>query len=411
MAGAEVLRTVGNRVTCDEAGVATFPRVEGVLRWMASDGTRWGARELPSDAADRVPIAIWAQQTVDVNVVDRDGKGIAGVPVAVGSRPWLEHRLVRSRSPDEGSAPRAASIDTAWPAGFAGVVATVAPEGLARFPHAEGWREPNESIAVVATLGFPVFERQDLVLTGTLAGVRRQLQLPPTGRVVLRFEGVELGVVQLRLRVAPLDRPHWRDFEPARAAPVAGTLEGPRRDGETVEFEAQGEATLPRLVGRIVDEDGSVVAAREVEFHVNQWWSDQHGGRYENTGWTLTTGPDGSFDFNVDGDILVATTRLLTIGEPRRHDCNESGARGAMFDLTAPMKLGRTDLGRVVLYRPGSLAHVRRLSDDEIERVYLVARGGCGFSGDPQHDADNCLTVMAERRGASWRSPLATGSK
>jgi len=426
----DVIRGVGIRVTSGSDGVAELPRMAGTLRLVASDATRWAALEVAAAERGPVTLELAAQETLDVFVVDAKGKGVAGIPVAAGWRPAppaeLATKLLAEAGKVAGLLPD--SIDDAWPAGFDGVVTTRGTDGRARFPHASDWFTAENGTTRVVVLAFPVAERVELRFGADAKTKRHELVLPPLGRVVLKFPGVERGVAQLRRRTAGRfgSEPFWRDYEPARAAivdgeadfrfvgvgvplqyratwpglavPIEGTLEGPRREEDLVDFEADGELSIPRLCGRLLDEEGGVIARHEMDF----WIGLSKRGSGSSSGAAITTTAEGRFECNLVGAPPKETRRTLTIKEPYWHEPQRFDGAAAMFDVTAPLAPGRHELGDVVLWRPGSLRHVRQLDDDALERLYFAAKEGCGFSGDPAHDADSCLAVMAERSGPRW---------
>jgi hypothetical protein len=141
-------------------------------------------------------------------------------------------------------------IDTAWPAAFDGVVVSRALDGVARFPHAGEWLAAEPKSSELALLAFPVANRIELRFGSAAADARRELVVPPLGRVVLSFPGVArasrsshndaVGETEMR----PF---FWRDR--ARAAIVDGKA--------TFPFVGVGAGTtVPRDVG------GAFVAGR-----------------------------------------------------------------------------------------------------------------------------------------------------
>lgn len=411
----DVIRSVGLHAASGDDGIARLPRPAGVLRFVASDATRFGTGETDESASGPVVIEVAVQEVLDVRVVDRSGHGIAGVPVTAA---WL--------FPDE-------SFDDTWHGHFEGVVHSTEPTGFARFPHANGWLEPEGQTIVFIALAFPVAEREVLRLDPAALPERRELSMPPVGSVVLKFPGVTRGVARLRLCPNDPDRHsiRVRNFEPARAAivdgearfpfvgvgaplvyeanwaglsePVEGELKGPRRAGEIVEFVGQAAPSIPRFTGRLVDEDDDAIANHEMSFSIRL---DSRGST-SSRGITLRTDRDGRFEFTLDGDVPDGFHRWIEISEWGYREPKILADQGAVLDLTARANPGLTDLGDVVLHPPGSLRHVRTLPDDELERMYRSARDGGGFSGERNHDADSCLTVMAERGGARWIDFLA----
>ena len=411
----QMVRSLGLHATSGADGSVELLRPKGVLRLVASDATRWGALEVAEGELGPLTFELAPQTCIDVHVVDGAGKSVAGVPVAIGWRHGDEPAT------NDGVVP----TDIAWPAGFEGVV-TTNTEGVARFRRTNQWSEHGEPNGYVALLGFPIAARKELAIEPASANAKYELVLPPIGRVVLKFPGVACGVAQLRRRAWDDTYRIWRDHEPARAAiidgraefpfvgvgtslqyratwaglapPVAGVLAGPRREGELVEFETEGAFSVPRICGRLVDEEGRVIANEEIYFTIEL----SRPGSGSSDGRAITTTEEGRFEFNVGGMLPNEARTLLTIAVPRDRAVNRSEGGAAMSDLSGQLGLGRHELGDIVLYRPGSLPHVRSLSDDALEHLYVAATDGCGFSGDPAHDADSCLTVMAERGGPRW---------
>lgn len=154
------------------------------------------------------------------------------------------------------------------------------------------------------------------------------------------------------------------------------------------------------LSGRLVDESGTAMAGLELAAELHH--------RAPAMGWSsistesLVTDAQGRFGVRFSGHAPAEGTRYLRIAEPYWIAPPRLGGRGAMVDLGELAAGGQRELGEIVLHVPGSLAHARSLSDDELERTWRAASSGCGFSGDPEHDADSCLTVMAERSGPRW---------
>ncbi len=205
-------REFGTTLTADGDGAAEFARPAGDVRLMAVTDDHFG--ELRIAAGDDVPplIRLAPEESLDVFVVDDHGKPVGGIPVTSA---WTMEEPV-----DEG-----------WPAGFDGVVISRESDGRARFPHAKGWRTQEWRME---TLAFPVRPRAEIRLWLDPTGKPPELVVPPTGRVVLRFPGVEHGVAQIRNRVDDArHHPLWRDgrVRGARSARVPGGRRPDRRRG------------------------------------------------------------------------------------------------------------------------------------------------------------------------------------
>lgn len=430
----EVSRELGTTRRTDEHGDVTFERPDGELRVFAADELRFGVMRVKPADPPAATLELKPEAHDDVYVVDEQGKGVAGVPVAVGwgsgcgGKAPIELDLPPEVAQHSANIPfHNGRIDDAWPAAFDGVVVSTAPDGRARFLHASSWVDAELESNEVAILAFPVPNREQIPLARKGAGRRHELVLPPTGKVVLTFPGVAHGVAQLRNE----SRAFWRYYEPARAAivdgkatfpfvgvgakaqfratweglssPVEGELDGPRHAGDIVEFTASG-AAIPAFLVRLVDEERRAISGEQLEFSVRRVDAN---GRDDGENFGVTTGSDGRVRFTLVDDAPQGGVRYVEIHVPWYAKNSTVHVAGCRFDMTPRFEPGVHDLGDVVLHVPGSRKCLHSLPDSELERIYRDAGRGIPFSCDSVHDVDTCLTEMIERGGSRWTAFIA----
>jgi hypothetical protein len=201
----EVTLQAGTTKSSGESGDVVFDRPTGGVRLIATAPDRFAAVRVADAEPAVATLRLHADASVEFHVVDEHGKPVGGIPVAVG---W---------GMDD-------PIDTAWPAAFDGVVVSRALDGVARFPHAGEWLAAEPKSSELALLAFPVANRIELRFGSAAADARRELVVPPLGRVVLSFPGVARGVAQLRNDAVGEHgmRPSGATSSPARAAIVDG---------------------------------------------------------------------------------------------------------------------------------------------------------------------------------------------
>ncbi|HET6165138.1 MAG TPA: hypothetical protein VFG37_15820 [Planctomycetota bacterium] len=413
----EVSQRLGTTRTTDADGNASLERPEGELRVTARVADRVGKLDVAAaDGAATLRLARERTFDVAVDVVDSHGKPVEGVPVVLAGRCELGR-----------------TMDDAWPAGFEGVATSRAGDGRVLFRGDDAWFEPGRSGIRVLTFAFPVTPRVELPLDRASIGSRRELVLPPIGRVVLSFPGVERGVAQLRndAKDEHDSRPFWRDYEPARAAivdgkatfpivgvgtklqfratwkglsaPEEGLLVGPRHDGDTVEFEAPGAAATPSFVARILGEDGRPLAGTELYVSVHRFTENGS----ESESFSLTTDADGHARFTVtEKETSVDERTVLEIGVSGEDRSGAVPSQAITFEVSPLLTPGIHALGDLALHVPGSRKHLRTLSDEKLEQLFVDAREGRPFTSDAAHDADACLCEIVERGGKRWEKFL-----
>jgi hypothetical protein len=407
----EVALQFGTTKSSDAHGDCEFESSDGKVRLMATTSERFGVARVDVKAGDEFTLRVKPDESFDVYVVDSHGKGVGGIPVASGRR-----------CHDPNATPSDGGADDAMTVSRNG-------DGRARFTHAKGWSDPSDESLRVFVLALAVVEHATIRKSSDADATRRELLAPPTARVVLRFPGVDGGVAQIRR-----DRPGqfgndgaWRDDESIRAeiaggaatfnlvglgaplryratwpglvAPVDEPFVGPDRAGVTLDFEAKGAATIPLLVGRIVDEDGHPITNHRLEFNVGV----RTPGTSSRWGFEIQTDGKGRFQFDLVKEVAAGETRELTIGEPWNEKRPTLDRAAATLDFSTTLAAGVHDLGDVALLVPGSRKLLRNMDDSELERWFLAARQGHAMTDDPRHDADTCLTEMAERGGSRWQ--------
>lgn len=155
----------------------------------------------------------------------------------------------------------------------------------------------------------------------------------------------------------------------------------------------------PSLSGRVVDEDGHLVADHRLEFTlrirtVGTSWS---------RGFEVTTDREGRFVF----ELVTQAADELTIGEPwyeKRPTLHDAAATLELSELFAP---GVHEIGDVKLLVPGSRKLLRKTTDTDLETLFIMAERGHAFTSDARHDADTCLTEIIERGGPRWEKFIA----
>jgi len=410
----EVTLQSGTTKRSGENGEVEFERPTGGVRLIATTPDRFAAIRVADAEPAVATLRMHADVCVDFHVVDEHGEPVGGIPVAIG---W---------GMDE-------PIDTAWPASFDGAVVSRASDGVAHFPHAGEWLAPEAESSELAVLAFPVANRVEVRFGSAAANVRRELVVPPLGRVVLSFPGVGRGVAQLRNDAVRErgGRPFWRDFEPARAAivdgkatfpfvgvgtklqyratweglsaPEEGLFVGPQRAGDTIEFEAPGADATPHFVARFLDEDGRPLGGAELYVGVQRITEDGS----ESEGFHLTADAEGRTRFTLTPRETAEDARLvLEIGVSDDGSTASGRPAAVSLELPQPLTPGVHDLGDLPLHVPGSRKHLRTISDEKLEHLFLDARAGHPFTSDAVHDADTCLFEIVERGGKHWEKLL-----
>ena len=172
-----------------------------------------------------------------------------------------------------------------------------------------------------------------------------------------------------------------------------------RSTSETVEYAAQGAATTPSFVARLVDDDGRPVKNLELAFMVRRI---EMGGSDSGENFVATADTEGRVRFTLGEEAPVGGRRTVQIMDSWNAKDSKIGWAATTVDLTPRFAPGLHDLGDVALHVPGSRKHLRVCTDEELERIYRGADGGFAFSRDPEHDADTCLTEMIARGGERW---------
>ncbi|MBL8803007.1 MAG: hypothetical protein JNN27_13475 [Planctomycetes bacterium] len=395
------------RAKTDAAGHVVLARPAGLLAVSAYAPEMWGETFLVQPETSEVEVRLASDFQFSGRVVNERGAAVAGVPVALLSRP------VESA--------RAASF-IHWRA-----VATSDESGIASFPHAQRLTASHPSMSLTLALGIPLREPVEIALDATaLPNEPPVLVLPPCGRIEIALEPARNG--DARLRAATLDarRPSamWSNYAPWRMALVDGRASFPHVGlGVALELELNWKGLATPLTEQF---DGPHTAGETVVHSVGEerrtlaihatLVDEKRAPLGQQTIWRTLTVHDGSSTSSVGGELrtdgLGRATLEIVVPREKTAQVREikfstpDGASAEPLEairvLSREFEPGILELGTIALAAPGSDVLVRGMDDDALELEYRRWLDLRSRNGIHERGVEVCLGEMARRGGERW---------
>jgi len=354
-----------------------------------------------------------------VRVVDKDGKPVAGVQVALLGQPVFE-----------GFTP---------PAHMHGA-ATSDEQGIARFVDAEKSVTPAERMKYLVRLGVPT--AQDVVAEidpRKLAESAPTLTLPDCGSVILRLP-IE-GKARANLRRAPDDTDPLAGFGHGDELPtvkvagglarfervglgieleyevesrelpalLTGKFRGPKTKGEVVEFRVPGLEALPGVLVTLVDENLAPIHGVEISYNISVSTKNSSSSR----GGSVKPDEKGRARIPLVREQARPGVRLLSIYVPSSGDRKGYSYESPVeLDLPDDFASGELDLGRVLLAPAGSPKRFLLDDDAALERRYEELLAKVRKDSTSRRESFELLLLeMVRRGGARWEAYVAAKLK
>jgi len=319
-------------------------------------GSLWGQVELELDGEPPHELRLAPDATLRVQVVDRAGRPVPGVPVAL-RQDWFgsKHEVysleasapdARADFPHAGRLLRAAPDGRPW---------SVAPDAALADPPAVPL-DPDDLPTEVVALVLPPTGSVEVEVLGP--GGARYAEEARVALVLIRDgeererspfaaggrDAVEATAADGVARFEHVEVGHELSVRVSRAGTRVATralARSPDRPGGEVRVAVTLGTDHPVVLLRAVDADGAPLAATRVDYSV------QRVTRYP--GADL----DGYVATDADGRLRVDLDRAWEEGMQRTLMLSaEGGARAARIDLSRELPDGETDLGDVVLAEP-----------------------------------------------------------
>lgn len=395
------------RAATDATGRVVIARPGGFVAVSAYAPNMWGETLVANSADDEVEVRVERDELFVARVVDERGAAVAGVPVALLSRP-------------SGNGPRADFVH--WLA-----VATSDEAGVASFPHAQWLRRPRPSMSLKLALGVPLREPVELALDpAALPSEPPVLVLPPCGRVEIELAPARSGTARLRAAQAESNhrRGMWNPSAPWRTALVDGRASFPHVGlGVALELELSWSGLAEPWTDRF---DGPHTAGESVVHSVGEELKtfaihatlvdEKRAPLGSQTIWRTLTVHDGSSTSSVGGELrtdgLGRATIELVVPREKTAQVREikfstpDGASAepleAIRALSREVEPGVLELGTIVLALPGSDVLLRGMDDDELELEYRRWLDLRSRNGIHERGVEVCLGEMARRGGERW---------
>jgi len=355
--------------------------------------------------------------TILIEVRDAEGQPVSGVPVraratfvpAVGALPgWKDRRP-----------PALSRTDTL---------------GLARFARASEWIQTGAETRLWVEFDFPLAVERVLDFEfSAWPGKPIAIVLPATGRVRVPLPRRPGARARLFVAAKPGESSREREGTEAGARWVSsedghadflfvglgfeleyqvdwhgldtllvGRAPGPMRAGEMAVLPALDKEALPRLIGRLLDEEGQPLAGSDVVGRTT-CRTLAGGSRAGEAGasFRLTTDVAGRFGVDYATPYAARERRVLTlvpaIADELPWDMRSTVPQ-AFVDLSRELPSGPIDLGDVVLVAPASPRRWARFDEAELEQEFDRLSESCS-AGLHRHGELESLLAQAGRRG------------
>lgn len=324
---------------------------------------------------------------LEVRVVDEAGGSVAGIDVQLGSTPGGNRLPVRRAVSDADGIAR-----------FAGALAIVRYDRTRQY---SAWLNRLATRSVRVDLDREHLDQGSAILI-----------LPPHGSIVLRLPAETPQRCWVRLTTTARARPGatlesmpvpvHQDLEPRAGCArcdfvelglelryevremegfgdTAGRLVGPTRAGQVVTVEVPEPTPEPRVLARLLDEDGQPLARATIEWRYQL--STEFPGRAgcEFWGGEVAADEQGRISIPIRGALgdrsltgVRAASRTVVLAFPDRHSAaRENEVRYLRLEIPLFRSGQHLDLGERRLVRYGSALRYRELDDQTLERDFL----------------------------------------
>lgn len=373
---------LGRRSVTDQEGRVRVAPPTGPGVVIARSGAGFATLEIDAGEPGPVVLVLEPDPPVRVLVVERGGKPVAGVPVALGELVW-QSEPVRAITSEDGTAelhPREHRKTLTEGRAYVGLSLPLMAGESVRVP-VDLERPPPQPIVLVlpetGSLAVTLLdEHAEPFRKPARIWIEAAPREPAAAKVQVRpsaiadahdgrlsFERVGLGL-ELHIRAQPLEREE-----------SSLTVPGPETPGQRVEVRLEVGRAVPVLLGRILDPDRRPIAAARLELDA----------RFGGPGMGVTTATDAAGRFRcgfdaTDFEPQEATELVLVARQPRGEAYHGRILRPRFGD-------GETDLGDVALARSPLVARGTVVDEEEqpVRRASVTflrdATPGPGYSG------------------------------
>lgn len=350
----------GRTLDTDEHGEAPLEFAGAPLNICARHGDLWGQTQATSPRENVVTLELIPDRELQVQVVDRDGVPVAGVPIALIARG------------ERGTNGRWTGI-------------TLAPQGLARIAHIDFRLHPASDTNSTPLVEFAFPQNVEYGIPVDLAHLPTEplrMQLPPHGSLHVSVLAPDDTPLSVPTRVQVMSPNRFADgtsplvtqlslehghaeltyvglgldlnisaFPDDAAAVERGmaSVRGPQRDGEAVSAVVRVGSPKPSVRGRAIDTGGQPLASRVITGWLHERTELDAGPRED-----AQTDADGKFELRFGAGHLHAPSLDLELSVPA--DALHEAATGRVSAVVVGQGI---DLGDVVLQPPPILVSGR----------------------------------------------------